>query len=145
MAGKYRDRTGNPARRSSKTGRLLTIMSSISSSQLILSQHGRVWCPPTDVYETSDCLVVKVEVAGMAEDDFALTFADRTLVIAGTRRDPAAKLGYHQMEILYGEFRTDVYVPEIVDVDGIEASYQDGFLLVTLPKSQPHRVTATSE
>jgi len=89
--------------------------------------------------------VVKVEVAGMAEDDFAITFSDRALIITGMRRDPAAKLGYHQMEIPYGEFRTDVYVSEAVDVDGVEASYVDGFLLVTLPKEGIHRIVIEDE
>ncbi len=140
MAGKYRSRAGNP-----ETGRLLTIMSGISSSQWIVSRHGRVWRPPTDVYETDDSIVVKVEVAGMAEDDFSITFSEHTLTIAGVRRDPSAKLGYHQMEILYGEFRTDVYVPGTVDVDGIQASYKDGFLLVILPKTKPHRVAITNQ
>jgi HSP20 family protein len=91
------------------------------------------------VYETRDSIVVKVEVAGMVEDDFAITFAERTLVIAGVRHDPSAKLGYHQMEIAYGEFRTEVYIPEVVDPDSIEASYKDGFLMVVLPKPEFHR------
>jgi HSP20 family protein len=72
---------------------------------LILSHHGKKWCPPTDVYETHESIAVKVEVAGMAEDDFAITYSDRTLIVAGIRRDPTAKLGYHQMEISYGEFQ----------------------------------------
>ena len=135
MAGKYRGRGGNP-----ETGRLLAIMSSISSAQWTVPGQGQIWRPPTDVYETDDSVVVKVEVAGMAEDDFSITFAERTLIVAGVRRDPAAKLGYHQMEIPYGEFRTDVYVPVPIDTDGISASYKDGFLLVTLPKTKPHRV-----
>jgi HSP20 family molecular chaperone IbpA len=76
----------------------------------------------------------------MAEDDFVITFSERRLIIAGIRRDPSAKLGYHQMEIPYGEFRTDVYVSEAVDVDSIEASYENGFLLLTLPKAGAHRI-----
>jgi len=145
MVGKYGHREAAAKQRSSETERFLAIKSSISSRQWVLSPHGRVWQPPTDVYETDDSIVVKVEVAGMTEDDFRISFADHTLVVAGVRRDPAAKLGYHQMEILYGEFRTEVYVPEKIDVDGIDASYRDGFLLVILPKVRPRRVAITQE
>lgn len=142
MAGKYRGRAV-AKHGASQTSRFFETV--ISSSQSFLIHGGQVWRPPTDVYETDDSIVVKVEVAGMAEDDFAIAFSDLTLIVAGIRRDPSAKLGYHQMEIPYGEFRTQVHVPETVDVDGIEASYQDGFLLVVLPKVQPRRVTITKE
>lgn len=100
----------------------------------------KVWCPPTDVFETDTCGVVKVEIAGMDEDDFEISFANRVLTIAGERRhDPAEKLAYQQMEISYGRFKTDVYVPWPVAEDEIEAQYKDGFLLVTLPKAKRQR------
>ena len=142
MVGKYRGQAGKTGHRHSETGRFMT---NVTDSRWMLSHHGRVWRPPTDVYETHDSIVVKVEVAGMAEDDFSITYSDRNLIVGGIRRDPAAKLGYHQMEIPYGEFRTDVYVPEAVDADGIEASYENGFLLVTLPKAGIQRVVIESE
>lgn len=145
MLSKHRYRTASQERRSSRTERFVTIMSSISGRQWVLSQHGRVWQPPTDVYDTDDSIVVKVEVAGMAEDDFRISFNEHTLVVAGIRHDPEAKLGYHQMEILYGEFRTDVYIPEAIEIDDIEASYKDGFLLVILPKARSRRVDIVHE
>ncbi len=138
MVGKYRGRIDKPRLRFPETGPFLT---GIANSQWILAHHGRIWRPPTDVYETDNSIVVKVEVAGMAEEDFTITFADRNLVVAGVRRDPSVKLGYHQMEIPYGEFRAEVYVSEAIDVDNIEASYRNGFLLVTLPKAKSHHVT----
>jgi HSP20 family protein len=142
MAGKQHGRGDKPGHRFSETGHFLT---SVASSQWVLSRHGQVWRPPTDVYETDSNIVVKVEVAGMAEDDFSITFVERSLAVAGIRRDPSAKLGYHQMEIPYGEFHTEVYVPEAIDVDGIEASYTNGFLIVTLPKASVRRVVISQE
>jgi HSP20 family protein len=142
MVGKQRDREDKPRHRFSEAGRFMV---SMANSQWVLSRHGQVWRPPTDVYETDNDIVVKVEVAGMAEDDFSITFVDRSLAVAGVRRDPSAKLGYHQMEIPYGEFHTEVYVPEAIDVDGIEASYSNGFLTVTLPKASVRRVVISQE
>jgi len=142
MVSKYSSRTGKPKYVFPEIDHFLT---SIASSRLILSHHGQVWRPATDVYETDDSIVVKVEVAGMAGDDFAITFSEHSLVIAGVRSDPSTKLGYHQMEIPYGEFRTEVYVSESIVVGSIEASYEDGFLLVTLPKAGSHTVTIDRE
>ena len=142
MVGKYRGQSDKPKHPHSESSRFLI---SMANGQWILPRQGQAWRPPTDVFETDASIVVKVEVAGMTEDDFAITFADRNLIITGVRRDPAAKLGYHQMEIPYGEFRTDVYVPKAVDIDSVEASYENGFLLVTLPKEGTRRVTISRD
>ena len=94
----------------------------------------RVWHPPTDVYETDQDITVKIEIAGVVEDEFAVHLDGRVLTVAGYRFDPAAKLAYQQMEISYGEFRSQVYLPGDVDADDASAAYQDGFLYVVLPK-----------
>jgi len=107
---------------------------------LYVMRRRRVWRPPTDVYETDDQIIVKVEIAGMNEDDFQVAFLDRTLVISGKRRDPVGKLIYQNMEIRYGEFRTEVRFERPLDEAAIEASYESGFLFVRLPKAAEHRV-----
>jgi HSP20 family molecular chaperone IbpA len=49
-------------------------------------------------------------------------------------------VAYHQLEIRYGEFRTEVYLHWAVEHDGIVATYSDGFLQVVLPKIHSRRV-----
>lgn len=94
-----------------------------------------VWYPPTDVYETPDAAVVRVEIAGVEEDDFEITFTDDVLIVAGVRRDRETEpRAYQQMEIWSGPFRTQARIPWRVDVNAIEARYADGFLVVRLPK-----------
>jgi HSP20 family protein len=117
---------------------------SVGGQRWISARQHKTWRPPTDVYETNDCLVVKVEIAGMAEEDFALSLDGRRLLISGVRRDPAAKLGYQQMEILYGHFETDVHLSRAIEEDRIEATYSNGFLNVRLPKAKPRQVPVAS-
>jgi HSP20 family protein len=112
----------------------------VGGQRWISARQHKTWRPPTDVYETDDCVVVKVEIAGMAEEDFVVSLDGRRLVIGGVRRDPAAKLGYQQMEILYGHFETDVQLSRAVEEDKIEARYRNGFLSVRLPKAKPRQV-----
>jgi len=106
-------------------------------------QH-KVWRPPTDVYETEDDVVVKIEIAGMQAGDFEIALNGRRLTIRGARHDLSAKLGYQQMEIQYGSFETDVHLPKPVEEDGVEASYKGGFLVVRLPKAKPRQVPVTN-
>jgi len=105
-----------------------------TSREVISSGRPRVWHPPTDVYETDSHVMVKIEVAGVGEDDFVVQLQGRVLTVAGYRDDPAAKLAYHQMEISYGTFHSEVYLPCEVDEAGASASYDNGFLCITLPK-----------
>jgi len=105
-----------------------------------LSVRPHTWRPPTDIYETEDRYVVRVEIAGMKESDFAVTVDDNTITIRGTRADLAERRAYHQMEIHFGEFSIEIEFPGRVDTGGVEAGYDDGFLRVSLPKSPPHQI-----
>lgn len=112
----------------------------VPGQRWVSARQHKVWRPPTDVYETDTCIVVKVEIAGMDEQDFVISLNAKRLVISGVRHDPAAKLAYQQMEILYGHFETEVHLPRAIDEEGIEAIYQGGFLSVRLPKAKPRQV-----
>jgi HSP20 family protein len=94
-----------------------------------------VWEPPTDLYETGEAYVVRMEIAGMREEDFDVSIQNGTLIITGVRPDFPARRAYHQMEIRTGKFANLVELPGSVDVDRASAEYQDGFLTITLPKT----------
>ncbi|MHB0878691.1 MAG: Hsp20/alpha crystallin family protein [Anaerolineae bacterium] len=105
---------------------------------------GVVWQPPTDVYETAADFVVRVEVGGIDPDQVEISLSDRVVSIAGLRKDPAPKVGYHRMEIFYGPFLTRAILPRRVDASHIQAQYRDGFLTVVVPKASPVRVRVGS-
>jgi len=101
------------------------------------------WLPKADVYETPEDLVVPVEVAGVRKESLnvSLSADNRTLSVTGTRSeryvDDRAKLRYYRLEVYFGSFERDVLLPADISVDRnrLGATYRDGFLIVTLPKS----------
>lgn len=97
-----------------------------------------VWSPPTDVYESEDAYIVRVEVGGMRGSEFEITLEDGFLTISGTRPDVPERRAYQQMEIRFGRFSTSVGLPGPINVDESRANYEDGFLTVTLPKAKPN-------
>ncbi len=99
--------------------------------------HSHAWRPPTDVYEREDEIIVRVEIAGMAEDGFNISLDQNVLVIRGVRPDLNERRAYHQMEINFGEFITAIDLPFPIDAESVRAEYQNGFLWVILPKSHP--------
>ncbi len=99
-----------------------------------------VWRPPTDVYETEDAIVVRVEIAGMKDEDFDIQIDDRFLSIRGVRQDNAERRAFHQMEIRFGEFSVEVELLVSIIASEIDAIYHNGFLMVVLPKARPRQV-----
>ncbi len=93
------------------------------------------WSPPTDVYETEDRFVVRVEVAGMNDADFEVAIENHVLMISGNRSDLNERRAYHQMEIRFGKFEIAVGIPVPVEVESSVAEYKDGFLVIQLPKA----------
>lgn len=105
-------------------------------SVIIISKHREIWRPPTDVYETNDTFVVKVELPGMRDAEIEVTLDERSLRISGTRpeqRDSNLQC-YHQTDINYGRFELEVFLARQIDYDNVTAHYDDGFLVVELPK-----------
>jgi HSP20 family protein len=116
---------------------------SFSGSRAIgwqVSLHSYAWSPPTDVYETENNFVVRVEAAGMRESDFSINAEDNFLVISGVRSESPEWRAYRQMEIRFGEFSTTIELPLGVDVSKADADYKDGFLNVILPKLKPTNI-----
>jgi HSP20 family protein len=96
------------------------------------------WSPNTDVYETPDSLVVKMEIAGISKEDLEITLNDRVLLVRGLRKDPCRqrRCSFRQMEIDYGHFERHIVIPRSVDGSRVRAQFNNGFLQIELPKSQ---------
>jgi HSP20 family protein len=96
------------------------------------------WLPSLDVSETKNELVVKVEVPGMEGKDIDISLSDGVLIIKGEKKQEKEEkeADYHLIERSYGSFVRSVRLPKEVQGDKINASYKDGVLRITLPKSE---------
>src|SRR5947209_4727654 len=111
----------------------------------------KFWEPPADVYETRDAVKIKIEIAGVRREDIQIELARdaRSITIRGLRLDgdteACERTVYHQMEIYTGPFERVVQLPAnlAIAADEVHAGYEDGFLLVTLPKRQAARSKTT--
>ena len=99
-----------------------------------------IWNPPTDIFETSDELVIRIEIAGMSENDFYVEVHGKKLIIKGERTNSQERLIYHQMEINYGEFTVTIDLPQSFETEHISAVYRNGFLEICLPRSFPRHI-----
>jgi HSP20 family protein len=105
-----------------------------------IASRSHTWRPPTDVYVTKNVVIVRVDIAGMRDDQFSISLDDRHLSIRGNRPDASVQRAYHQMEIQFGEFATEVELHWAIDAEKVEAQYRDGFLEVILPIEKPRTI-----
>ena len=103
--------------------------------------RSNAWSPPTDEYETEQAYVVRMEIAGMHEDDFEVSLENNILLISGSRLDELPeRRAYQQMEIRFGKFEIAVEIPVPVEIERSVAEYKDGFLMIQLPKANPKHI-----
>jgi len=101
--------------------------------------HSNVWRPLTDVYETDDNVIVRMEIAGLRDENLEVTVQANVLKVSGLRSDISERRAYHQMEIPFGRFEISIDLPLPVDMENAVAEYKNGFLIVILPKSTPRQ------
>ena len=99
---------------------------------------GQAWAPPVDITERKDAYMVTAELPGLGIEDLEITFQDGLLTIQGERHHTPDADGekVHRAERRYGAFLRSITVPSHVQADKIEASAQEGVLLILMPKAK---------
>lgn len=95
------------------------------------------WAPSLDLSETKENLVVKMEVPGMDPKDIQVSLQENLLTVKGEKRQEKEDKDerYHRIERSYGSFTRSVRLPVAVDGSKVDASFKNGLLTVTLPKT----------
>jgi HSP20 family protein len=105
----------------------------------------RRWIPAMDLVEDGEHYVLRADLPGLSAEDVKIELDDRVLTVAGERRSESEqrKDGYRRVERASGSFSRSLTLPEGVDEDAIEASFEKGVLEVRIPKPaerKPRRV-----
>ncbi len=106
--------------------------------------HMRPWgsdgfTPRVDVSETDTHYNYEVALPGMKKEDIHLNVDDNILTISGERtfEDEKKKEGrYHMVENYYGAFERALTLPRNAKLDSINATYEDGILMVSVEKQE---------
>jgi HSP20 family protein len=93
--------------------------------------------PAVEVSEKEKEFVIAAELPGLDEKNVDLKLSNGLLTISGEKKDEREQKekDYYFSERRYGSFRRSFRVPENVDTDKIEASFNKGVLTIRLPKT----------
>lgn len=92
--------------------------------------------PAINVKETDTAYELAVAAPGLTKEDFKLSVENDRLTLAADRQagTEANTDRYTRREFTQTSFKRVFSLPETVDTDGIHATYENGVLLVNLPK-----------
>jgi HSP20 family protein len=100
------------------------------------------WAPPVDLCETTDAIVLRVELPGLTADQIKIGATNTQLRIWGEkkRRVPRNKILSHLCsERSYGKFSRIVPMRWTVSVRDATAEVANGMLTISLPKIEDRR------
>lgn len=104
-----------------------------------LGENGSVtsaWVPAVDITENKEVVRITTELPGVRPEDVKLSVENSILTIRGEKRSTHEEKTdrMHRYERQYGSFERTFSLPSTVDVERIEARYDNGVLTVELPK-----------
>jgi HSP20 family protein len=94
--------------------------------------------PPIDLYTTQETVIAKVALPGVKPEDVDVTIADDMVTVRGSYQEEkeTTEGGYIHKELSRGSFSRTFAVPTAVNADAATASFKDGLLTLTLPKTE---------
>jgi len=101
----------------------------------------RRWLPAMDLIETEDHFVLRADLPGLSEEDVNLEVEDRVLTISGERKaeHEVSKEGYHRVERAFGSFSRSLTLPEGINPEAVQATFDRGVLEVRIPKPEERK------
>jgi len=93
--------------------------------------------PAVDLVEKDKEFAITAELPGLDEKNVEVKVSNGTLTISGEKSEEKENKDkdYYFSERRYGSFKRAFRVPEGVDTDKIEASFDKGVLTIRLPKT----------
>jgi HSP20 family protein len=92
--------------------------------------------PAVDIYEDEHGIQLKLEVPGIEEKNLEVKVENNTLTVSGERKfeKEEKEENFHRIERRYGSFSRSFTLPNTVNTDDINASYDNGVLTIKLAK-----------
>ncbi len=97
------------------------------------------WTPAFDITETDDAYKLTGDLPGMPQRDIEVRVEDGILTVRGERKGPEnGNLDRHRrIERRHGKFTRAFRLPDDVNEDEVKAAYENGVLVLTLPRQEP--------
>ena len=128
--------------------RMLTLNRALDEAFSSTWNDSRVWVPAIDVVEKKDAYQMYAELPGVDPSQIDISFEQNILTIRGAKRASIeagneGEFRVYAAERVTGAFERSIRLPEFVDGEHISAEFNNGLLIVSVPKAQaaqPRRI-----
>ncbi|MBC8281879.1 MAG: Hsp20/alpha crystallin family protein [Chloroflexi bacterium] len=99
----------------------------------------RNWLPSMDIFRREEKIIVKADLPGVDLADIEVSVENGRLIIRGHREESQdiSEANFECMERATGEFYRAIKLPDNVLVGSIEATYENGVLVIEIPLAEP--------
>lgn len=114
----------------------------------VFNDDAKAWTatPSVNVAENGTEFRLEVAAPGLAKEDFKVNIEDNTLTISAEKTvENETKEGekFLRREFGYSAFKRSFTLPETVDIANIKATYEQGVLHLSLPKTAVKKTLKT--
>lgn len=95
--------------------------------------------PSVNIKESDDAFIVEMAAPGLDKNDFKISLNSGTLMISSEKKsenEVKEDSRYSRREFSYQSFCRSFSLPESADAEKISARYENGILLVNIPKRE---------
>lgn len=121
------------------TRRMFDTMSEMNRN---VKQQVEQFSPRVDIAETEKAISLHVEIPGVQKDDVKISInEDRILSIRGEKKQSETIEGqqFVRVESHFGTFARSFTLSDSIDINAIQAEFNNGILQITLPKVEPEK------
>lgn len=116
----------------------------------LLNQFPATWkdsslhFPPVNIHETKEAYHVELSAPGLSKEDFQVKVEEGLLTISFEKKEDTKAEDYKTVrrEFVQRSFKRSFSVEDQVDVDNIQAKYEQGVLKLHLPKKEQAKASA---
>jgi HSP20 family protein len=103
-----------------------------------LIEFEQEFTPPCDVIEEDTHFLLTFDLPGVKKEDVKIELRDQQLLVSGERKREIKEevKGRLTQERFYGSFLRSFVLPTHVDIEKVEANFDNGVLQISLPKTE---------
>lgn len=98
------------------------------------------WTPAVDIVEREGSVEIFAEIPGVTEKDVNISVTGNVITLRGEKKrvegGDEGKEHHHRTEREYGSFRRSFTLPAGLQLDAVKATYRDGVLVISVPKTE---------
>jgi len=96
--------------------------------------------PRVDIIDDEKNVFVHAELPGLNKDDIKISINDENIMtIKGEKKPGTGNVTYLRAERYFGNFCRSFYLPDNLNRDAVSAKFEDGVLMLTVPKIEPQQ------